>query len=130
MSGNNRTELAHRDLEALMRDDRFLRFLFTVFSSAPMFSSAYGAEGRHLHFAEGRRSLGFDILRSAERIRPDVLPAVLAAEMTALKEYPDGNTYKRTDELDEDDRPIGAEGRAPGSGLVYLDYSSTADEPD
>jgi hypothetical protein len=93
-----------------------------------MFTGAYGTDGRHLPFAEGRRSLGFDIIRSAERTRPDALAAILATEMTALKEYPDGNTHKRTDELDDNDKPIGADGRAPGTGLAYLDYSSP--EPD
>ena len=95
-----------------------------------MFSGAYGAEGRHLAFAEGRRSLGFDILRSVERVRPDALPHILSAEMTALKEYPDANKYKPTDELEDDDKPIGADGRTPGSGLVYIDYTSDEPQPD
>lgn len=127
-----RGQLARRDLEELMLDQRFLRFLSTVLETAGIHTGAYGSDGRHLAFAEGRRSLGFDILRSAEVIRPDALLAILQAELDALKGHPDGRPthYDRNLDLDDDDGPVGADGRAPGTGLVhaeFADYSRDAD---
>jgi hypothetical protein len=130
MTANPRGQLARRDLEELMLDERFLRFLSTVLETAGIHTGAYGSDGRHLVFAEGRRSLGFDILRSAETIRPDALLAILQAELNALKGHPDGRpSYDRNHELDtDDDGPVGADGRDPGTGLVFADYSRDADD--
>ena len=84
MSGNpNRADLNRRDLEALSQDPRFLRFLFTVLDAAGIYASTYGSRD-HLAFAEGRRSLGFDMLRTVEMTRPDAQLAVLQAEHQAL----------------------------------------------
>lgn len=41
---DKRADLALRDLENLMQQDRFLRFLYTVFESAPMLTGAYGSD--------------------------------------------------------------------------------------
>lgn len=129
---DKRADLAKRDLENLMLLPSFQRFLYTIFESAPMLSGAYGSDGRHLPFAEGRRSLGFDILRSVEAIRPDALIAVLTAEHHAQLEYPDGRQprYDPRDELADDGDPVGAEGRRPGTGLVryeLVDYGRDVD---
>jgi hypothetical protein len=117
------SELHKSDLEALAADQKFLRFLFTVFSSAPMFSGTYGTEGRHLAYAEGRRSLGFDILRSVELVAgPETLLRIIEAGTKAQKEYQDDvSTDTTNEELDaprQRDRAV---------GLDILDYSAAAE---
>lgn len=56
----------------------FRRFLWRVSRDAGILQSAYGTDGRDLAFREGRRSLGFDILRMAEDGQP--FPHALAAQ--------------------------------------------------
>lgn len=121
------SELHKSDLTALAADPRFQRFLFTVFSSAPMFSGTYGTDGRHLPYMEGRRSLGFDILRSVELVAgPDALLHILAAGTNAQKEYQDDTPKDDTNE--ELDAP---RERDAARGLEFLDYSTPiADEPE
>lgn len=55
----------------------FRRFLFRSIQSAGLLeysaSATNGTDGRNLHFAEGRRSLGFDLLRDADAGQPDAL---------------------------------------------------------
>ncbi|MGL4232687.1 MAG: hypothetical protein ACRCWJ_15085 [Casimicrobium sp.] len=114
------SELHKSDLTALAQDDRFKRFLFTVFSSAPMFTGTYGTDGRHLAYAEGRRSLGFDILRSVEIVAgPDALAQIIAAGSNAQKEYQDDVSKDDTnEELD------GPRQRDRAVGLQFIDYSA------
>ena len=54
----------------LMALPAFRRFLFRSIQNAGLLSqtavSTNGSDGRDLAFAEGRRSLGFDLLRDAE----------------------------------------------------------------
>jgi hypothetical protein len=114
-------------MEALSQDPRFLRFLFTALNTAGIYNSTYGSKD-HLAFAEGRRSLGFDMLRTVELVRPDAHLAILQAETSALMEYPDGRSarYDSRDELADPDGPVGVEGRKPGSGLQryeLVDYT-------
>jgi hypothetical protein len=58
------------DMEALMQLPAFRRFLFRSIQTAGILAQAAvstnGSDGRDLAFAEGRRSLGFDLLRDAE----------------------------------------------------------------
>ena len=65
-----RKQIADLDIEALMLEPKFLRFLSTIRMIAGIETVAYGPDDRHLHFAEGRRSLWCDILRTAELARP------------------------------------------------------------
>lgn len=114
------SELHKADLTALAADERFQRFLFTVFTSAPMFTGTYGIDGRHLPFAEGRRSLGFDILRSVELVAgPDALLHILAAGTKAQKEYQDDISKNDPNkELDEDGP------RQRDEPVPFIDYSA------
>lgn len=58
------------DMEQLMGLPSFRRFLFRSIQTAGLLSdtaiSTNGSDGRDLAFAEGRRSLGFELLRDAE----------------------------------------------------------------
>src|SRR5687767_5415711 len=108
----SRADLAKHDIEALMLDEKFLRFLSTIRLVAGIETVAYGPDSRHLHFAEGRRSLWCDMLRMAETDRPEALLLILEAELKASKETSNGRRkYNRLD-TDSDDvrRP------EPGSG--------------
>lgn len=91
-----------------------------------MFTGTYGTDGRHLPYAEGRRSLGFDILRSVELVAgPDALLRVLEAGTKAQKEYHDDTPKDDTNgELDAPRE------RDVARGLQFIDYSvPIADEP-
>jgi hypothetical protein len=111
------SQLHKDDLTALAHDQKFLRFMFTVLSSAPIFSGTYGTDGRHLQYAEGRRSLGFDMLRSVELVAgPDALLRILEAGTNAQKEYQDDVSKDNTNE--ELDAPRERD-RASGLDFVY-----------
>jgi hypothetical protein len=119
-----RAQLAANDVEALMLNEKFLRFLSTIRATAGIETVAYGPDDRHLHFMEGRRSLWCDILRTAEQAQPDALLRILTEEMNAAKETNRGRRkYNRLD-TDDDGHP----GESPGSGLVnFLDYGDDAE---
>ena len=118
MSARKLSELHKADLTALSQDPRFLRFLFTVFSSAPMYTGTYGTDGRHLAYFEGRKSLGFDILRSVELVAgPETLLRVIEAGTKAQKEYQDD--VSPNDQNEELDAP---RQRDRAVGLEFIDY--------
>ncbi len=98
------------DAEYLMTRPEFRRFLFTAIQSAEILSAANGHSGRNLDFIEGRRSLGFELLRMADEGQPAALrtPNALATlnaviletiNTPAPKEKPRGG---RNDELGND----------------------------
>jgi hypothetical protein len=123
-----REALARLDIEALLLDKKFLRFLSTVRATAGIETTAYGPDDRHLHFAEGRRSLWCDILRTAEQAQPEAILLILTEEMNAAKETTRGR--RKYDRLGTDDDGDPGERRTdanpePGSGLTgYLEYPS------
>jgi hypothetical protein len=120
----SRQTLARLDIESLMLDAKFLRFLSTIRATAGIETVAYGPEDRHLHFAEGRRSLWCDILRTAEQAQPEALLLILTEEMKAAKETTRGRPkYERLKTDDDDGNPDAERRSEPGSGLDgYLDY--------
>lgn len=119
------SELYKADLTALAADPKFNRFLFTILSSAPMFSGTYGTDGRHLAYAEGRRSLGFDILRSVELVAgPDALLRIIEAGTKAQKEYQDDvSTNEQDEELDAPRQRDVARGLSE-----FIDYSQPVED--
>lgn len=125
----DRKELQKNDMETLVLKPEFLRFLFTVFSSSGMLSNAYGTDGRHLKYLEGRRSLGFDIMTSGQNVAPDILPRVLQAELNAQKEYPsnaNNDISNPAEELHESDDGAGGPPNPSNQyGLGFLDYSQS-----
>jgi hypothetical protein len=125
-----RAELARNDVESLMLDPKFLRFLSTIRLTAGIETVAYGPEDRHLHFAEGRRSLWCDILRTAELAQPEALLLILTEEMKAAKETTRGRPRKY-DRLRTDDDGDPAAERDRANGLDgYLDYREAGDTAD
>lgn len=68
------------DAATLLDQPEFRRFLFTAIQQAGIFDAANGHEGRDLNWIEGRRSLGFDLLRWADEGQPQALrtPEALA----------------------------------------------------
>jgi hypothetical protein len=117
----DRFQRAKLDIEHLWQQPQFKRFLFTILDHGHIFSGAYGTDGRHLAFAEGRRSLGFDILRTVERHgSTGALAQILAEEAATQMEAPGGRRkYDRLSELDDGsgDRPERVD------RPVHLDYS-------
>jgi hypothetical protein len=122
-----RAQLELLDAEALLLDERFLRFLSTIRIKAGIETTAYGPAEHHLHFKEGRRSLWCDILRTVEQCSDDALLRILTAEMNASKETSDGRR-KQYDRLGTDDGSTrsGASGPEPASGPDFLDYGKPA----
>ena len=118
-----RAQQAALDFEGLMLDQRFLRTLYTILETAGMFTGNFHSDGRIHAMSEGRRSLGADILRTAERYAgPEALMRILAEEMKTLQESPHGNgsdySRERNRELGGPDPDL----REPGTGLTYLSY--------
>jgi hypothetical protein len=121
---STREQIARADWEKLFLDKSFLRVVFTILKTAGMFTGNFQPVERTHAFLEGRRSLGFDILRTAEKyLGPDALLRILEAESSTLKEAPSGRRTdypdRRTDELGSVDNDV----RQPGTGLVFLDYA-------
>ena len=117
MAKVSRAELAKLDVEALMLNDNFLRFLSTIRLVAGIETVAYGPDSRHLHFAEGRRSLWCDILRTVELAQPDALLRILTEEMNTSKETSNGR--RKYNRLDTDDGSSDA-----SSGPAFVDYGA------
>jgi hypothetical protein len=61
------------DATFLMSRGEFRRFLFTAIQTAGIFDAANGHDGRDLNWIEGRRSLGFELLRMADEGQPEQL---------------------------------------------------------
>lgn len=77
------------DMAELMSLEPFRRFLFRAIQIAGILDPATnGTDGRNLDFHEGRRSLGFDILRDAEAgLPPDLRhPNCIITLMNVLRE--------------------------------------------
>lgn len=89
------------DMQFLMERPEFRRFLSRSIQMAGLLeysaSAANGTDGRNLHFAEGRRSLGFDILRDADLGQPEALrhPNSIMTLIAALRE--EANTPQRSE---------------------------------
>lgn len=118
----SRSALAAADFESLMLEPKFKRFLFTVLHTAGMFTGNFHPDGRIHAAREGRRGLGLDILRTAERyVGPNALALILEAETLAQLETHDAT------QSDYHERRIaelgGEELREPGTGLTFLDYN-------
>ena len=121
----SRAQLAAMDVEALMLNEKFLRFLSTIRSTAGIETTAYGPEDRHLHFVEGRRSLWCDILRTVELASPEALLLILSEEMKASRETSSGR--RKYDRLGTDDGSASKrDGDPDPDAPTYLDYA----EPD
>lgn len=94
------------DTLALMQDERFHRFLFTILSECGMFSGSFHSEDGVLHFGEGRRSLGLDILSTVAEVvggKERALALILQAEMKTQEEVThDNRDYDdRSNDLDD-----------------------------
>lgn len=80
-----------QDAEFLLSRAEFRRFLYAAIQSAGILghhAPANGQTGRDLGHFEGRRSLGFDLLRMADDGQPEQLrsPEALATLDAALRE--------------------------------------------
>lgn len=72
--------MLERDLQRLLELAEFKQFLFEAIQLAGIWNPANGHDQRDLAFAEGRRSLGLDLLELADRGQPKALrtPEALA----------------------------------------------------
>jgi hypothetical protein len=134
MAKISRRDLARMDFESLAQSESFLRVLFTILETSGMLTGNFHSDGRIHAWSEGRRSLGLDILRSAEQVLgPLALSRILEAETKTQLEvnHDNRNDYRkqRRRELDGDDHGDGDGGddrghdRGHDVGLRYLDYS-------
>lgn len=113
----NASQRSKMDLEKLWLQPEFKRFLFYLLKRAGMYDLAYGTDGRHLPFVEGRRSLGFDILCTFGKSPDEAHALILAEAVKSQLEAPHARRpYERLSELDDDGKPD-----RPGDG-IFLDY--------
>lgn len=111
-------DLAVSEVELLLSMPEFRRFVFAAIQRAGILSQegpAHGHTPRDLSFAEGRRSLGFEILQMAHAGQPEevrasdpdalvTLNAVILTAMNAPKEKARGrrnDDTRRFNELDD-----------------------------
>lgn len=104
------TELASSEIELLLTMPEFKRFIFAAIQRAGVLSQdgpAHGQAPRDLSFAEGRRSLGFDILQMAhlgqpEDVRaadPGALATLNAVILTAMNPPKEKTRGRRNDDI-------------------------------
>lgn len=96
------------DIEQLMALPSFRRFLWRSIQMARILDPATdGSAGRDLSFAEGRRNLGFDILRDVETGMAVSHPQSLFTLLQVLREEaqstPQEKPNARRDRYDSDD---------------------------
>ena len=94
---------------ALLADPAFKRFMFRVADSADMLRPANWSEDRRLCYAEGRRSLGFEIFRWADEAlsvsHPSAIPVnTLIDVLQAEVQSPGGNNDQPDPDEDEYER--------------------------
>lgn len=111
-------DLTAQEAEILLSSPEFKRFIFAAIQKAGLLAHegpAHGQTPRDLSYAEGRRSLGFDILQMAHLGQPEelrasdpgalsTLNAVILSAMNAPKEKPRGrrsDDTRRFTELDD-----------------------------
>lgn len=103
------SELASSELELLLTMPEFKRFVFAAIQRAGILSQegpAHGQAPRDLSFAEGRRSLGFEILQLAhlgqpEDVRasdPQALVTLNAVILTAMNTPKEKTRGRRNDD--------------------------------
>ncbi len=101
------------DVKELMELPSFRRFLWRSIQMAMIFehggNGTNGADGRNLDWIEGRRCLGFDILRDVERGQPVSHPQSLFTLMQVLREEaqsqkPEKSNGRRDRYHDDSDR--------------------------
>ncbi len=111
------TDAERVDMVWLMEQPQFRRFLFRSIQTAGILtyraSTANGSDGRDLAYAEGRRSLGLDILRDADAALPaplqhpshaHTLAAIMAEASQIQSEKPNARHKRdRYDDIDGDD---------------------------
>lgn len=100
-------------MKELLAIPAFRRFLFRLIQTAGLLDYAKpatnGSEGRDLAFVEGRRSLGFDLLRDADAGQPAELrhPQSILTLIAVLREEanpaPKEKKRDRYDDLGTDD---------------------------
>lgn len=122
-SAPSNAELFPLDCQDLMERAAFRRFMLTVFDAAGMFTGSFHSEAGASHFAEGRRSLGLDMLRNLEQFSGhDALIRILQ-EQDPRKEASNGrrnHDHERQRELDGGDVDVDDErGREQ-----FLDYGN------
>lgn len=102
------------EMAELLAVPTFRKFLFRVIQLSGIMSPATnGSDGRNLDLFEGRRNLGFDILREVDRGQPQPLQhsmqimtwiAALHEEATqSPKEKPSGKRNDRYSDLNDGD---------------------------
>lgn len=109
-------DLRVADMAFLMEQPAFRRFLFRSIQTAGILAQtahgADGSDGRDLAYHEGRRSLGFDLLRDAEAGLPaaaqhplnimTLLNVLREGAQVSEKEKSGGKQYDRYGEGGED----------------------------
>lgn len=117
--GISLAERQRLDMEKLWAQPEFKRFLFTLLEAAYIHTGIYGTAERHFIYGEGRRSLGYDILRLVEKNDPNAHALILTEGRKSQLEAPNAKSYDRHAELDERRGT-----HAPGERPQFLDYSS------
>lgn len=87
------------DMAKLMALPAFRRFLFRSIQSAGILApTTNGTDGRNLDFYEGRRSLGFELLRDADTAQPGDLqhPHSIMTLIAVLREEANPTPKEKT----------------------------------
>lgn len=99
--------MTDRDVQLLLSVPEFRQFLFEAIQLAGIWVPANGHDSRDLAFAEGRRSLGLDLLQLADRGQPkalrtpEALATINAIILTALNPPSKPEEKKRADRYDD-----------------------------
>ncbi|ALC13827.1 hypothetical protein [Sphingopyxis sp. 113P3] len=99
--------MEEKDLAALFANPLFRDFLFVAIQRAGILQPANGHDLRDLAFAEGRRSLGLELLQLVDAGQPkalrspDALATLHAVILTALNPPSKPEEKKRADRYDD-----------------------------
>jgi hypothetical protein len=91
------------ELDALLNDQRFVRFTYWLFREAGIFVPTHGANPYDTSYREGRRALGLEVLHRLKHIRPDILALtesagnLLAAQIPQEQGTPDDDRESEPD---------------------------------
>ncbi len=95
-------DMVAMDVENLLELPGFRRFVFTVLESCGMYSGSFHSEAAFLAYAEGRRSLGLDILRTLTTVSADAHIRIMQ-EAQPFQEKQNGRRKHYDRNIDGDD---------------------------
>lgn len=86
MANEREAEIFRNDCEAMLASPHGRRLLLRILMQSGIWHPAHGLEERHLAYAEGRRSLGLEVLDWFTAVNPGAFMHILAEGLPSRRQ--------------------------------------------